>query len=170
MDVRGGDLAHQRGPREVPDLTQVVRHVPHGRDAAVDEAAQDRFGGRAIGRSGEVLVRVDQAGRDEVTGEVDDFGAVGEGGRHVRLGRDGPDHGAVHDERHGGPGRAAGPVEQREAAVDHQLAGPGRREGFAAPEPASVAPGLPFATSAPAFAAPELSFVKVTTLDLLRSG
>jgi imidazolonepropionase-like amidohydrolase len=70
VDVRRGDLADQRGPRQVADLPQVVGHVADGGDAAQQVPPQHRLGQRPVRRRRQVLVRVDQPRDDVPPGET----------------------------------------------------------------------------------------------------
>ena len=102
-----GDLADAAGAGELGHRAQVVGHVRDRGDAAVEVAAQAGLGLAAVGRGGEMLVAVDQAGQQVPAGEVDDPGA-GRGPASRSSGSDLLDPLAVHHDRHAG--RRAAPV------------------------------------------------------------
>ena len=85
-----------------------------GGDAAVELAAQAGLGAAAVGRGGEVLVGVDQAGDDELAGEVDDLGAVGDATLARRPRRCDPRRPRATCP----PPARPGPVEEGRVAVD----------------------------------------------------
>ncbi len=130
VDVRRRKLADQPGAGQVGDMTQIVGHVAHGRDAAVDLPAQPRLGLRPVRGSGHVLMGVDQTRNDVLTGEIDRAGDVlGVSGQLVRgpdpadaLPRD--DDGRVVD------GGAPGAVEHGGTDVGDHLGVIGRLPGI----------------------------------------
>ena len=116
VDIGSGDFAHQGGAGEVGHLAQIVGHVAHGRDPAIEVLFHHRLRPRPVGRGGQMFVAVAETGKDIEPGDVDDLGPNRR--RQLRRRRDGLDTLAVDENRHVRPLGAARPVDQRRSAIE----------------------------------------------------
>ena len=116
IDVGTWNFADPRGPGQIGDLAQIVGHVAHGGDPAVEVTLHHCFRPWAIGRRRQVLVGVDEAGQDE---EARDVGDPCAGRDFQRRGRaNGLDPFAVGKDRHVRTGGRARAVDEGRAAIE----------------------------------------------------
>src|SRR3546814_11972329 len=82
---RSGDLADQRSARQFPHRSQIVGHVAHRGDAAVELAAPDRLDAGPVRRCCEMVVTVEQPGDDDSPVQVATAGGPGARRPHILL-------------------------------------------------------------------------------------
>ncbi len=128
VDVGARDLADQGPAGKIGHLAQVVGHVPDRGDPAVEVLLHHGLGKRPVGRRGQMLVAVDQAGQDIEPRHVDHAGAWR---RRIARWADRLDALAPDQDRDATAQRRARPIDQGRVAVEDQLvrlgqAGPGR--------------------------------------------